>query len=273
MDDVSLVFNFIGVSVVDWPAAFHFFGEKLGLRAGLEPKHGDWAVLGGAWDAYYKNGIRSAVFELFDQGRPVPDRYWGVNQGFRPGFHVSNLKRTVETIRTRNGISIGEIKEQPWGKVAEFSTTEGIRFAFAEIPSTPDSDDLSVPYIGHVAVKCADLKRMADFYGSVLRFTPLHAFTDNLIFTQVDGHPWIILEPGGRASTFELRDTIWENNAVRAFPVFISLMTTDIQTVYRYLKSRGVIILRDILSHEDWGGTDFHIADPDGNGIQIVQYG
>jgi predicted enzyme related to lactoylglutathione lyase len=59
---------------------------------------------------------------------------------------------------------------------------------------------------------------------------------------------------------------------VRAFPVFISLMTTDIQSAYAYLKSKGVTILRDIISDQSWGGSDLHIADPDGNGIQVVQY-
>jgi len=74
-------------------------------------------------------------------------------------------------------------------------------------------------------------------------------------------------------STVEPQNTQWEDNAVRAFPVFPSLMTTDIQSVYAYLKSKGVTILRDIISNQDWGGTDLHIADSDGNGIQVVQYG
>jgi hypothetical protein len=33
-----------------------------------------------------------------------------------------------------------------------------------------------------------------------------------------------------------------------------------------------VTILRAAASHDDWGGSDIHIADPDGNPIQIVQY-
>lgn len=70
----------------------------------------------------------------------------------------------------------------------------------------------------------------------------------------------------------DLRNTWWENNAVRAFPVFISLMTSDIQAVYASLKTKDVDVLRDIISNQDWGGTDLHIADPDGNGIQVVQY-
>ncbi len=59
---------------------------------------------------------------------------------------------------------------------------------------------------------------------------------------------------------------------MRAFPVFISLMTSDRQTVFGHVKSRSVKILRDVISDDDRGGTDLHIADPDGNGIQVVQY-
>ena len=60
---------------------------------------------------------------------------------------------------------------------------------------------------------------------------------------------------------------------MRAFPVFLSLMTTDIRSAYAHLKSHPVTVLREVILNQDWGGTDFHIADPDGNGIKVVQYG
>lgn len=132
---MDLTFNFIGVSVVDWHSAFRFFSGTLGIKAELNPAHGDWAVLGGAWEAYYKDGSRSAVFELFDHGRAVPERHWGLNQGIRPGFHVSNIQKTIESLSKE--IPVGDILNHPWGKTAEITTPEGIRFAFAEIPNTP----------------------------------------------------------------------------------------------------------------------------------------
>lgn len=267
MDKLDLIFNFIGVCVVEWQPAFRFFHETLGIKAKLEPKFGDWAIFGGAWDAYYSEGSRSAIFELFDRGRPVTERRWGLNQGIRPGFHVSNLQSTLEKLDIPF-----MLEERPWGRTAEFRTTEGIRFAFAEIADMPFSDDLSLPYIGHIAIKCADFEAMQAFYGDVLGFRRTKAASDYGVFSQGDGYPFIVLEPGGSASTFDLRSTPWQDNAVRAFPVFISLMTSDIQTVYEHLKSRNVKILRDVISNEDWGGTDLHIADPDGNGIQVVQY-
>src|SRR5512138_237802 len=96
MNIPDLTFNFIGVCVVDWRSAFRFFSEVLGLKYALEPKFGDWAILGAAWDAYYHQGSYSLIFELFDRGREVPERHWGLNQGVRPGLHVSNLQKVME---------------------------------------------------------------------------------------------------------------------------------------------------------------------------------
>lgn len=268
MERPRLIFNFIGVCVADWRAAYRFFNETLGIRSKLEPKHGDWAVFGGAWDAYYQQNSRSAIFELFDLGRVVTERYWGLNQGIRPGFHVSALQRAVDRLSLPC-----LIEERPWGKTAEFSTVEGIRFALTEIPNTPFSDDLSVPYIGHVAIRCANFEAMQDFYSDILGFTKAEAGADHVVLTQPDGFPSVILERGGHGSKFDPHNTPWENNAVRAFPVFPSLMTTDIRSAYTYLQSRHVTVLRDLISNQDWGGSDVHIADPDGNGIQVVQYG
>src|SRR5262245_57769467 len=119
MKNLNLTFNFIGVCVVDWESAFRFFSETLGLKYELEPKFGDWAIFGGGWDAYYKEGNRSAIFELFDSGRAVAERHWGLNQGIRPGFHVSNLQGIVDRLDIPFTFA-----KRPWGNTAEFSTTE-----------------------------------------------------------------------------------------------------------------------------------------------------
>jgi predicted enzyme related to lactoylglutathione lyase len=267
MKTPELTFNFIGVCVVDWRPAFKFFSEVLGLQYALEPSFGDWAVLGGGWEAHHHRGGYSLVFELFDRGQEVPGRRWGVNQGVRPGLHVSNLQKVMERFDFPF-----LLEHRPWGRTAEFATAEGIRFALAEVPNRPFSDDLSIPHIGHIAIKCADFEAMQHFYGDVLGLTTVAAGTDYVVLTQSNEHPLIILERGGTASRYDLENTIWKNNAVRAFPVFPSLTTTDLQAVYAHLQSNAVTVLREVVSHTDWGGTDFHIADPDGNGIQIVQY-
>jgi len=270
MENINLIFNFIGVSVVDWQPAFKFFSETLGLKYQLEPQFGDWAIFSGNWESYSNEHNHSAsadLFELFDRGRSATERHWGLNQGIRPAFHVSNLQHIIKKLDIPF-----KIEERPWGKIAEFSTTEGICFAFAEIHNAAFSKDLSVPGIGHMAVKCADFDAMKSFYGDVLGFTKVDEGADYVLFAQPEQLSSIILERGGSASTFDVRNTQWEANAVRAFPVFPGLMTTDIQAAHAYLQAHNVTIQRAIISHEDWGGTDFHIADPDGNGIQIVQY-
>jgi catechol 2,3-dioxygenase-like lactoylglutathione lyase family enzyme len=267
MQNVKLIFNFIGVSVVDWHSAFKFFSERLGLNYQLDPKHGDWATLGGAGDDSQQRDSRSAGFELFDRGRAVTERRWGVNQGIRPGFQVFNLENVMAKLDLPFTVD-----ERPWGKTAEFATVEGIRFALTEIPFAPCSDDLSTPYIGHVAIKCADLEAMQDFYVDILGFTRTETGSDYILLTQADGFPSIILEPGGSSSRFDVRDTPWHENVVRAFPVFISLMTADIRSAYDHLRSNHVTVQRELMSHPSWGGTDIHIADPDGNAIQVVQY-
>ncbi|HET9905401.1 MAG TPA: VOC family protein [Anaerolineales bacterium] len=268
MKNINLIFNFIGVAVVDWQPAFQFFTQTLGMKYQLESRYGDWAMLGGGWDAYYKDGSRSAIFELFDGGQAVTERYWGLNQGIRPGFHVSNLQPIVDRLDIPFTLA-----KRPWGNTAEFISTEGIRFAFAEIPGTPFSDDLSVPYIGHAAIKCANFELMQHFYEDVLGLIRVDAAAEYALFSQPDDHPFIVLEPGGSPSAIHQHDNSEINDAVRASPVFMSLMTTDVQAAYIYLQHKAVTVLRETMSHEDWGGTDFHIADPDGNRIQVVQYG
>jgi len=267
MNKPNLIFNFIGVCVVDWRSAFQFFSEVLGFEYALEPKYGDWAIFGGGWEAHYQQGSYSLIFELFDRGRVVTERRWGLNQGVRPGLHVSNLQRVMERFDFPF-----VVEDRPWGKTAEFITTEGIRFALVEIPNRPFSDDLAVPYIGHVAIKCADFAAMQHFYCEVLGFKKVDTGADYVVLAQSAKHPTVILERGGSASKFDFEDPFWKTNAVRAYPVFLSLTATDIQAAHAYLRDNDVIVLREIIAHADWGGTDFHIADPDGNGIQIVGY-
>jgi len=271
MKPIDLTFNFIGVSVVDWQPAFDFFHHQVGMKAGRHAEFGNWAIFGGGWDAY-QAGNRSAIFELFDNGRSVPSREWGLNQGIRPGLHVVELAATVQTLREKS-VQVGDIVAQPWGKAAEIIAPEGIRFALCEIPDQPASDDLAQPYVGHVAIKCADFVAMQHFYGGILGFTQMASGENHAIYDQEDGHPLIVLERGGAPANFDPRNTHWKDDAVRAFPVFMSLMTPDIHAAVAHLRTANVTILREVISHADWGGTDIHIADPDGNALQVVQYG
>jgi catechol 2,3-dioxygenase-like lactoylglutathione lyase family enzyme len=207
MKPIELTFNFVGVSAAAWEPAFRFFNEILGIQAERRAEFGDWAVLGGGWDAYHNKDNRSAVFELFDNGRAVTARRWGLEQGIRPAFHVPNLPHAVEDLRARGITQIGDITERPWSKVVEFTATEGIRFAITEIPGLPSSDNLAAPYIGHVAIKTVDLTVARSFYGDTIGYTQVDAGADYAIYAQQNEHPLIILERGGEASAFDPRNS------------------------------------------------------------------
>ncbi|MBK9125759.1 MAG: VOC family protein [Chloroflexi bacterium] len=268
----NLIFNFVGLVVSDWPAAYAFVHNQLGIVAKSNPEYGDWAVLGGGWEPYYQEHSRGAICELFDGGRRVSKRQWGVNQGIRPGFHVPDVSAAQDELRARGIANVGTITDRQWGRSIEVDTVEGIRIGLAEIPGRPFSADLNVPYIGHVAIRCADFTAMRTFYSDILGFSLMAGGDDYAVLGQPDGHPLVILEPGGLPSGFDPRGTQWADDPVRAFPVFLSLMTSDVHGEAARLQPLDVTVYRGVVSHTDWNGTDLHIADPDGNALQIVQY-
>jgi catechol 2,3-dioxygenase-like lactoylglutathione lyase family enzyme len=267
---MDVIFNFIGMCVSNWQQAFAFFTETLGLQAELNPAYGDWANLGGAWEGYYHE-TPSLICELFDQGRPVSERWWGKNQNVRPAIHVDDLDSTAARLRERGVNFTGTIEVKPWGRQIEFESVEGIRWALAQIPNKPVSQDLSRPHIGHIAIKTANFEAQKHFYGTKIGFILEDSERDYAIYAQAKpDHPFIILEQGGEAIQPE---TYGEQHPERSYPFFLSFMTGDIQTIAEECRTLGIANLRPLERHEDWGGTDIVITDADGNVIQIVQYG
>jgi catechol 2,3-dioxygenase-like lactoylglutathione lyase family enzyme len=53
--------------------------------------------------------------------------------------------------------------------------------------------------------------------------------------------------------------------------ILASIEVSDVQTLFHEFKSRGVAFAQTPTHHE-WGGTDLHIRDPDGNLISFVTY-
>ena len=51
-----------------------------------------------------------------------------------------------------------------------------------------------------------------------------------------------------------------------------SFEVTDVQALFEELSGRGAPFAQGLERH-DWGGTDFHIRDPDGNVVSFVEYG
>lgn len=53
--------------------------------------------------------------------------------------------------------------------------------------------------------------------------------------------------------------------------ILATIEVSDVHALHAEFRSSGVDITRELVEH-DWGGTDFHVRDPDGNEISFVQY-
>ncbi|MCW3846054.1 glyoxalase superfamily protein [Sphingomonas sp. LB-2] len=51
-----------------------------------------------------------------------------------------------------------------------------------------------------------------------------------------------------------------------------SVEVSDVAELFEELSERGAEIAQPLTRH-DWGGTDFHVRDPDGNVVSFVRYG
>ena len=54
--------------------------------------------------------------------------------------------------------------------------------------------------------------------------------------------------------------------------IVASIQVSDVQALFNEFKARGVEFAQT-LTKQAWGGTDFHVRDPDGNAISFVTYG
>ena len=54
--------------------------------------------------------------------------------------------------------------------------------------------------------------------------------------------------------------------------ILATIEVSSVQTLFDEFERRGVVF-RQRLIRQVWGGTDFHVADPDGNVVSFVAYG
>ena len=88
--------------------------------------------------------------------------------------------------------------------------------------------------------------------------------------TQAYGEAWLRMEAGGRrlplpSETGMLKPAFF-------YPLWISFETPDAVQANEWLSDQNVTVLQPLTHHQDWGGTDIIIADPDDNAIEIVEY-
>jgi hypothetical protein len=88
------------------------------------------------------------------------------------------------------------------------------------------------------------------------------------VLRQAPDGPRLVLTPGGRKHTV---DPKWAHEPALSQPVFLSFMTRTVRTAAARSRNAGGLSLHDV-EHHDWGGTDWIVADADGNAVQVVEY-
>lgn len=270
---MQLEWNFIGASFVNWSIAFRYFTDVLGFAYKLNPDHGDWAELGGGWDAYYA-GSNGTTFELFDDGRPEStDRRWGKGQAYRPAIHVRDLETSIAYLKSRGVIFSSEIESRSWGRRIEFIAPESVRLALLETSERAVTTDWQRPIMATMEIKAHNIAAQIEFYTEVMGLHISKKANDGIILRHAErigsDKAQIILEEGGNKAA---NDPSWSHDPVRGHPFFLSFATSEIEAVNKMFHEKKVAILRGMETDESWNGTDIHITDADGNPIQIVQY-
>jgi len=110
-----------------------------------------------------------------------------------------------------------------------------------------------------------DVRRTARFFGEELGFATDFLHGDPPFYASVsrDG-ACLHLRHVGTPNFSELA-------AREESLILASVEVSDVHALHSELQMRGANIVRDLV-HQPWGGTDFHVRDPDGNEISFVTY-
>lgn len=54
--------------------------------------------------------------------------------------------------------------------------------------------------------------------------------------------------------------------------ILATIEVDNLATLFAEFESRGVAFMQPV-TEQPWGGTDFHVRDPDGNVLSFVQFG
>lgn len=117
--------------------------------------------------------------------------------------------------------------------------------------------------VAHIAFQVSDLKKAREFYGELLGYEePFQIFNpDNslaLTYFKVNERQYIEIFPGLPPDRDErLRHIAFE--------------TTDLEALRLYLQAKGVKVPDKVNTGRD-GNINFTIPDPDGHGVEFVQY-
>ncbi|MDB5429418.1 MAG: bleomycin resistance protein [Caulobacter sp.] len=77
---------------------------------------------------------------------------------------------------------------------------------------------------------------------------------------------------GARLHLRHVRDPNFAELAAReASLILATVEVEDIQALYAEFEAKGVVFPQTV-TRQVWGGTEFHVRDPDGNVISFVEY-
>jgi uncharacterized glyoxalase superfamily protein PhnB len=111
-----------------------------------------------------------------------------------------------------------------------------------------------------------DVSRAADFYVTQLGFARDFLYGDPPFYGSVSrGGTCLHLRHVGEPNFADLA-------ALEVSLIVATIEVSDVHALFEEFAARGVGFAQGVESHE-WGGTDFQVADPDGNRISFVTYG
>jgi catechol 2,3-dioxygenase-like lactoylglutathione lyase family enzyme len=255
---IPLTLNWFGMAVHNVPASADFYGNRLGFAYKEDAENDLWRYF----------DTRIMVFEVF-AAHParINVESWGRGQAFRPAILASDLSDIKHKL-SETGVRFFEDPSE-FGKRLEMVGPDHIRMSFIESPET--EMDWRHPLVGGIELKAARLEAQRDFYTEVFGMSVAQQKNGVLHLTQENGAAWLRIEAGGRPSV--LPTEAGNDTPAFFYPIWISFETQDAESANTWLASQGVSVLQPLTHHQDWGGTDIIVADPDGNAIQIVKYG
>lgn len=124
---------------------------------------------------------------------------------------------------------------------------------------------IQIQKIGHVGLKCKDIKKMTDFYTDVLGFKVTDTNERGMVFMRFStDHHNLFLFPSGKEGDAR-RETALHHIAFEVAGL------EELKRVKKYLEGRGVKILdTGKIVHRPTGSNyDFDIEDPEGNIVQF----
>jgi catechol 2,3-dioxygenase-like lactoylglutathione lyase family enzyme len=110
-----------------------------------------------------------------------------------------------------------------------------------------------------------DIAKTAHFYRDKLGFTIDFLHGDPPFYGAVE-------RDGARLHLrFVHRTNFSELAAEEEALILAAIEVADVASLFAEFKARGVEFPQPLVT-QDWGGTDFHVRDPEGNMISFVQY-